>query len=324
MPIYYPQIYVDEGRKEADKLLRRMESEVHRIYRQAQSEMHAKADEYLKNFIKTDAEKRKLLAQGKITKAEYKQWRTSHMATGRRYFEYAELLSTDMTNSNLIAYSIINRHIPEMYAIGFNYGTYSIENQSLFDTSFTLYDRQTVERLIRDKPDLLPKATVKIPKDKLWNKNKINSSMIQSIIQGESIPQIAERISKVAVMSESQAVRNARTMATSAENGGRLDSYRRAENMGIRTEKTWIATHDRRTRPSHRHVDGETCENINEEFSNGCLFPGDPDADPEEIYNCRCTMICQVVKTELPRGNIRDELGEMTYQEWKESKPVYR
>lgn len=322
MPIYYPQIYVDEGRKEADKLLRQMESEVHRIYRQAYSEMQAKADNYLKNFIQQDSKKRQQLQQGKISKAEYKQWRISHIATGKRWFEYANVLSTDMTNSNLIASSILNGHVPEAYAIGFNFGTYSIENQSLFDTSFTLYDRQTVERLIRNKPDLLPKSNVNIPKDKRWNQAKLNSAVIQGIIQGETIPQIAERIAKVTNMNESSAIRNARTMFTSAENGGRIDSYKRAESMGIKMSKTWIATHDKRTRHSHRLLDGETVDNINEEFSNGCLFPGDPDGDPEEIYNCRCSLISQVIEIEnlIPDVIKNDKLGEMSYDEWKYEK----
>ncbi len=26
-------------------------------------------------------------------------------------------------------------------------------------------------------------------------------------------------------------------------------------------------------------------------FSNGCMYPGDPDGKPSEVYNCRCTMI---------------------------------
>ena len=315
------QEIADEGRAEADRILKRMESEVHQVYRTAYSEMQAKADEYLKNFIKEDARLRELLKNGTITPEEYSQWRFSHMMTGRRWYEMTDVLATDMVNSNLIAASIINNHLSEVYAVGFNYGLYTIEKQALFETSFTLYDRHTVERLIRDKPDLLPQAKINIPKDLRWNKQKINSAVTQGILQGESIPEISRRLTKVTDMNQVSAVRNARTMVTSAENGGRIESYRNAESLGIKTHKTWIATLDGRTRHSHRQLDGETISDVDGTFSNGCRYPADPQGDPAEVYNCRCTLISQVVPIDLKAGiEHNKKLGGMTYDEWKNQK----
>lgn len=313
--------FIDEGRAEADKILRRMESEVHKVYRTAYSEMQTKADEYLKNFIKEDSRLRELLNNGTITPEEYRQWRFSHMMTGRRWYEMTDVLATDMLNSNLITASIINNHLSEVYAVGFNYGLYSVEKQALFETSFTLYDKHTVERLIRDKPDLLPQAKINIPKDLRWNKQKINSAVTQGILQGESIPEISRRLTKVTDMNEVSAVRNARTMVTSAENGGRIESYRNAESLGIKTHKTWIATLDGRTRHSHRLLDGETISDVDGTFSNGCRYPADPQGDPAEVYNCRCTLIAQVIPIDLQAGvEHNKKLGGMTYDEWKNQK----
>lgn len=52
--------------------------------------------------------------------------------------------------------------------------------------------------------------------------------------------------------------------------------------------KQWDATLDGRTRDSHRHVDGEIRE-LDEKFSNGLMFPGDPNGSAAEVVNCRCT-----------------------------------
>lgn len=318
----------DEGRAEADKILRRMESEVHKVYRTAYSEMQAKADEYLKNFIKEDARLREQVKNGTLSVADYKQWRISHMLTGRRWYEMADVLATDMVNSNLIASSIINYHLPEVYAIGYNYGLYTVEKQALFETSFTLYDRHTVERLIRDKPDLIPQAKINIPRDKHWNKQKMNSAITQGILQGESIPEISKRLAKVTDMNEVSAIRNARTMTTSAENGGRIESYRNAESLGIKTHKTWLATLDGYTRRSHINLDGETVSDVDGTFSNGCRYPADPRGEPAEVYNCRCTMTSQVIKIDLSDLSKRNnKLGDMTYDEWKNSKgnePIFK
>lgn len=308
----------DEGRAEADRILRRMESEVHKVYRTAYSEMQAKADEYLKNFIKEDARLREQVKNGTLSAEDYRQWRRSHMLTGKRWYEMADILATDMTNSNLIASGIINYHLPEVYAVGYNYGLYTIEKQALFETSFTLYDRHTVERLIRDKPDLIPQAKINIPRDRRWNKQKMNSAITQGILQGETIPEISQRLAKITDMNEVSAIRNARTMTTSAENGGRIESYRNAESLGIKTNKTWISTLDGHTRHSHRQLDGETISDVDGAFSNGCRYPADPQGAPEEVYNCRCTLIAQVVKSDIDDISKRNSrLGDMTYDEWK-------
>jgi hypothetical protein len=90
------------------------------------------------------------------------------------------------------------------------------------------------------------------------------------------------------------AVRNARTAVTSAENKGRMDMLHDAEEKGVKAEKGWLAAHDARVRESHAQVDGEFV-GIDKEFSNGLQFPGDPDGRPEEVYNCRCTLVYKVV-----------------------------
>lgn len=54
--------------------------------------------------------------------------------------------------------------------------------------------------------------------------------------------------------------------------------------------KTWVNAGDDRVRDSHIRLDNETVP-INGRFSNGLNYPGDPNGAPEEIYNCRCTVI---------------------------------
>lgn len=54
--------------------------------------------------------------------------------------------------------------------------------------------------------------------------------------------------------------------------------------------KTWVNAGDDRVRDSHIRLDNETVP-IDGRFSNGLSYPGDPNGTPEEIYNCRCTVI---------------------------------
>ena len=137
---------------------------------------------------------------------------------------------------------------------------------------------------------------------------------------------IAKRLANMVGDSDTKAaIRNARTMTTGAENAGRVDSYKRAENMGIKMMQQWVATLDNRTRHEHRQLDGQRVK-VGEPFivnKQQIMFPGDPAAAPYLVYNCRCTLIgvvagSDIEKTtnagELPR---RSKLGTMTYDEWK-------
>lgn len=325
MPEYLPDRYInpemaaDAGYIETEEILSDLVAELESVYGVAYDEMLVKAQKYLEWFVTADVIKKKLLDEGKIDNAEYKRWRNTYMFQGRQTYALLDTLSTDLTNINEIAASIINGYMPEVYAINGNYITYKIEKDINAHIVFTLFDEPTVERLVREKPDLLPKARVDIPKDKRWNKKKLTAAVTQGILQGETIDEIAKRLAAVTDMNKNSAVRNAATMTTSAQNGGRLDAAKRAEKMGVVLVGRWLATLDGHTRYTHRQCDGEE-RRTGERFTNGLLYPGDPKGPPEEVYNCRCCYTT-VVKGSLVDFSDRDnQLQGMTYDQWKESK----
>lgn len=318
---------IDPAHKETDKILRDMEKRLDEVYKQAYREARQTADDFMKSFREMDKKKRQQVKDGELDKAEYERWRRTQVFQGNRYHQMADTLAADMTHTNQIAASVINGYLPEVYAVNYNYGTYEIEKGSQINTQYTMYDKQTVERLIRDNPDLLPrKAAVNVPKDQLWNKKHINSAVTQGILQGEPIDKIAQRlVATVTDMSHTSAIRNARTMTTSAQNGGRIDSYKRAEGMGIKMLQVWMATLDSRTRHEHRQLDGQK-RKVGEAFEvegEKIFFPGDPTAEPSLVWNCRCTLIGEVEGVDYNLSDVsqRDsKLGNMTYEEWKEEK----
>ena len=76
-----------------------------------------------------------------------------------------------------------------------------------------------------------------------------------------------------------------------------MDSFHAAQEKGVKLVKVWMATEDQRTREAHEELDGQERE-IDEPFENSIgkiMYPGDPDADPANVYNCRCTMITRVL-----------------------------
>jgi SPP1 gp7 family putative phage head morphogenesis protein len=242
------------------------------------------------------------------------------MLAGKQYVQMRDTLARDLTNTDSIAMKMVGDKMIDVYALNMNYETYNIEHETRLDTSFSLYNHDSVERLIKTNPAILP-----IPKpDKMldykWNKQHLQSALTQGILQGESITKIAKRFQNVSGMDERAAIRNARTAMTGAQNGGRLDAMERANENGVEVKKGWMATLDDRTRDSHVELDGEERE-IDEEFSNGVMFPGDPEGEPAEVYNCRCRMIHVYPKHPVDWSDLSlrntDKLGDMTYEEWK-------
>ena len=192
-----------------------------------------------------------------------------------------------------------------------------------FSISWTLYDHDTVERIIRDNPDLLPLPEVNIPLDRRWNKGHVNNAVLQGILQGDSIPKIAQRLENILGMDHNAAVRSARTATTAAECAGRLDTYKYAESLGIKLQKQWLATLDDRTRHAHRQLDGQTVDiGKNFEIDGYELeYPGDPKTPGYLIYNCRCTTIT-VDKFHDKNAPRASKLGDMSYEDWKAGKDL--
>lgn len=212
----------------------------------------------------------------------------------------------------------------------------------LFDTvkisdGWTIYDLPTIERLLMDDPKLLPDPGRKTAqliaegKAELWDKQQIQSVATQSILQGESMDQVAERLAqKVSDYDMKAQIRNARTMITGAENAGRVEGMLRADEMGLEPKKQWIATLDMRTRHKHRLLDGEKVDPDKPFVVEGdeILFPGDPYAKPYLVYNCRCTLVTQTKHFYFdtrPSDAIRNDplINGMSYDQWKKSREVW-
>jgi uncharacterized protein with gpF-like domain len=117
---------------------------------------------------------------------------------------------------------------------------------------------------------------------------------------GEGIPELRARIDSVLSTSGSDRWPNratviARTEAIGALNAGRAESFRALaeEEPDEELERIWLATEDSRTRDSHRAADGQRVA-LGTPFIVGgfeLAFPGDPNGPPQEVIQCRCTML---------------------------------
>ena len=317
-----------KAHKLTDDVIAASERRIGAVYKQANEDATAKLNAYMEQFKRLDAQKLKRVADGTLTQKEYGQWRLNKIATGDLWKAKRDNLARDYVSVDKIAAKIINGDLANVYALNHNYAAYALESGTNMNLQFTLYDKSTVEGLLKKNKNLLPQRKIDVPKDLRWNKQKIQSAVTQGILQGEPIDKIAKRLQQVTDMNHNAAVRNARTATTGAENAGRQDTYDEAAGKGIKLKKEWLATLDSRTRDAHQQLDGQQAEEdkpFKSEFGD-IMFPGDPSAEPANVYNCRCTMVAVVdgvedVEPVYRRDNISGELiKDMSYSDWENSK----
>ena len=314
---------MNAGQLETEAELKRLETKLKKTYKQASEEVQKKLDDYLKQFKIEEKEWRQKLNDGDITKAKFQKWYSNKVMNAERWAAMRDTLAEDLTNVNVMANDLVRDSMLNTFAINHNYGTFEIENGLTINTSYTLYNADTVANLIKNDPDILKRPTLDKNLDLRWNKKLFQSHITQGILQGESIDNLAKRVALgTTKQDENASIRNARTSTTCAQNAGRTQSYQRAVNMGIELYQVWLAALDSRTRSSHRHMDGEKVKVVKGKqvkFSNGLRYPGDPDGRAEEVWNCRCTLVTSFEEDEdfsdiKERAN---KLDNQSYNEWK-------
>lgn len=309
---------VDKARAWTDEQLAEMEKHIKSIYEESLDDITEKWNSYLaemdrelsplqkayQNALKSGDEKRI-----ERTKKDLEEAEKTAIIESSRYAAMIDTTTEKIARANEIALDYMNGKTPSIYTKNYNAVEGELKGIGNANVRFDLVNEDVVKKLIIDGDIELPPRKLSIPKDKRWNTKQLNSSVLQGILQGESMDKIAERILPIVHKNQVSAIRSARTMVTGAENRGRLDSYQRLTDDGIVMRKVWLATDDSRTRDSHRAIDGEE-QDIGKMFSNGLECPGDPHGKPEEVWNCRCTLVTHILGFRRADGSISYVKGE--------------
>lgn len=296
MPGYSARDWTDGKLEEMEKRLRgiysRASKEVGEAWKAYMTEANATIEKLGEAYgaAKATGNADAIRAAG-IAVSKAKQERT---VLNDRYQRLTENLAESISRVNQTAAAYINGQLPQIYAVNYNEVARYANGALRGRVSFDLVDAGTIKRLSAVEENLLPYKVVNRKRDVRWNVAKINAEVTQGILQGESIPNISKRLSNVLDMNKTSAIRNARTTVTCAENKGRVDMMHDAAEKGVIMRKGWSAHIDGRERASHAALDGDFVD-MDEAFANGLMYPGDPDGEPEEVYNCRCSLVYDVV-----------------------------
>lgn len=298
-----------------------LERRIRALYSHAHDEILQDSSKQWKKIEEGIRDKYEEYQVGKITQQDYYAWVNGNKKLAKIKDQTAANVADRMVDSANIASSYINSTTPNIFVENANREAYKIEKGLKGSVSFSLIDDDALQKIMTGNTVEF-KAKWKDtftdpPKIYNWTYSKVQDSVYIGMLKGESMKKVADRIQQVTGSDEATAIRNARTSVISASNQGKMATFERAAKMGIKVKKEWVSARDNRVRDSHAALNGIQVE-WDKKFPNGLKCPCDPSGRPEEVYNCRCTMVRVPFDEEDT-----SESTENNYQVWKETKEIF-
>lgn len=183
-------------------------------------------------------------------------------------------------------YSTIESYLKESYETGYVGTMYDIAGQGI--PIITPIDQAAAVKAILVDSKVSNGLYTRLGVEVAGLKKTITQEISRGIASGLSYADIARNIANVSAAPISRTKTIARTEGHRIQQTSTADAQQAAKAKGADVVKQWDAALDGKTRDSHRRVDGEIRE-LDEKFSNGLMFPGDPSGPAGEVINCRCT-----------------------------------
>lgn len=183
-------------------------------------------------------------------------------------------------------YGTIDKYLNGCYETGYVGTMYSIAGQGV--PLVIPVDQAAAVKAVLTDSKVSNGLYVALGVDVAKLKKSITQEISRGIASSLSYADIARNISSVSKAPMSRAKTIARTEGHRIQQTSSRDAQFAAKKKGADVLKQWDAVLDGRTRDSHARVDGEIRE-LDEKFSNGLMFPGDPSGSAAEVVNCRCT-----------------------------------
>lgn len=226
--------------------------------------------------------------------------------------EYQKALRTQvqsiLENLQTNEFETISEYLTKSYEDGFIGTMYDLQGQGI-PLIFPL-DQKAVVDAIQNETKLSQKLYTRLGYDITDLKKKITGEISRGLSTGQMYSEIARNIASWAQIPKSNAMRITRTEAHRIQCKATSDAQHRAKEKGADVVKQWDSTLDSKTRESHVEMDGEIAE-LDDTFSNGLEYPGDPKGSAEEVINCRCALLQRA----------RWALGN-DYTKWSEDAPI--
>jgi len=207
-------------------------------------------------------------------------------------------------------FQTVSEYLTKSYDEGFLGAMYSLQKQGI-PLVFPIDQRQVIAA-VQHETKLSQNLYTTLGKDITDLQKKIAGEITRGIAGGQMYSEIARNVSNWARIPRNNAMRIARTEAHRIQSKATADAQFKAKEKGADVVKQWDSSLDKRTRKSHRELDGQIRE-LEEPFEvNGhkAMHPGGFGVAKEDI-NCRCAIL------QRARWNLGSD-----YTKWSADAPI--
>ena len=207
-------------------------------------------------------------------------------------------------------FETVSEYLAQSYEDGFIGTMYDLQGQGI--PLIIPIDQEQVVAAIQHETKLSESLYMALGKDTKVLSKKISGEISRGISNAVMYSEIARNIAAWGRIPMNNAMRIARTEAHRIQIQATADAQRKAKENGADVVKQWDSALDKKTRKSHRELDGQIRE-LDEPFEvNGhkAMQPGGF-GRPEEDINCRCALL------QRARWNLGSD-----YTKWSEDAPV--
>lgn len=243
--------------------------------------------EYTKAYRSCKAEMSEIMARIQAHPEWTTEKRLLEMNKYNRLDNLCRQMADTLKDTNGTARRFINNYSANVYTHNYN--------DAAKPLGFDIIDNTVAKNILTEKVNPFTMISYEKMSNKALLVDNLKSEMISSLLLGESIPKMAQRIKSVTEKSLSDSIRIARTETTRVENSARAAIGDEGERLGFDMWKRWVATSDNRTRDAHADMDGVEVSKDEPFVVDGeeLMFPGDISlgASAKNVCNCRCTVV---------------------------------
>lgn len=185
-------------------------------------------------------------------------------------------------------FKTVNKYLNDCYNKAFTGNMYVLHGEGI--PLIVPIDQEKVVRAVQINSKINKGLYSRLGEDVDLLKRKITAQISRGVATGMSYSQMAQQLAGYTKTGYNNAVRITRTEGHRIQQESTMDACYAARERGADVVKQWDATMDANTRESHQMVDGEV-RALDEKFSNGLMYPGDPSGSAAEVINCRCVLL---------------------------------
>lgn len=279
---YREKIVQMEFLYDEDRVIRRLQA----VYNQALKDITQKANALQEEIYKIqdkynsieDEQERETLKSMERSKVYQKQYQDALKAQ----------VNSILDKMHRKEFKTVNKYLNDCYDKAFTGNMYVLHGEGI--PLIVPIDQEKVVRAVQVNSKISKGLYSRLGEDVDLLKRKITAQISRGVATGMSYSQMAQQLAGYTKTGYNNAVRITRTEGHRIQQKSTMDACYAVRERGADVVKQWDATMDANTRESHQMVDGEIRE-LDEKFSNGLMYPGDPSGNAAEVINCRCILL---------------------------------